>query len=516
MGLFSGGFGTGLVEGLATSVDQSLRNAMDKRDKELSRARQFWETRQAQKMDLADEHDARVDKALTTLINEFDGDEAKALAAYTAIGGTVDSVEKYLTDVTDTRDKLGAYDITDKLNLDGVDLSAYYDETTGKSQLTKARQSLYQEVKPIDVQMQARFPGSRLLPGSPDLGAAVSEDVNSLIKARTYEDVTDFAKATLDRSGLVGTEEYARKVAAETLVGEPKFQYNLQLLSNPDLDEIERERIQDENSRILLGTKLFAEAEAGTTGGTTLTELTSQYKSWRSGVEEDMGYVAGKPGQAAIVENPLGADGQPTGQRLTGQDAVAYRNKVVNQRRVGWVKDNLLDKDGDAVSVDASAYITGHQLGGVVKQIKADIAQSKEEGTETEAETVTPEAVPQAASDLPFSQMGTNAEEAGFTTNQDVLDNPARFAAFIVENVNPTITEQELFDKLTASPNAKPPGFGVPPDQMPAILENIRNKRELDAGIDSTAEAERLKIREQLFPSNQEDTTDVVGRRGSR
>ena len=32
MGLFSGSFGTGLVTGLATSVDKSLRNAMDKRD----------------------------------------------------------------------------------------------------------------------------------------------------------------------------------------------------------------------------------------------------------------------------------------------------------------------------------------------------------------------------------------------------------------------------------------------------------------------------------------------------
>ena len=71
MGLFSGGFGTGLVEGLAEGVDQSLRNAMDKRDKELSRARTFWETRQAQKMDLADAHDERAGDALDKLINEF-------------------------------------------------------------------------------------------------------------------------------------------------------------------------------------------------------------------------------------------------------------------------------------------------------------------------------------------------------------------------------------------------------------------------------------------------------------
>ena len=48
MGLFSGSFGTGLVTGLASSVDKSLQNAMDKRDEEMSAARKFWQTRQAQ------------------------------------------------------------------------------------------------------------------------------------------------------------------------------------------------------------------------------------------------------------------------------------------------------------------------------------------------------------------------------------------------------------------------------------------------------------------------------------
>ncbi len=499
MGLFSGGFGTGLAEGLAESVDQSLKSAMNRRDKEVSRARQFWETRQAQKMDLADEHDARVDKALTTLINEFNGDEAKALAAYTAIGGTVDSVEKYLTDVTDTRDKLGAYDITDKLNLDGLDLSSYYDETTGKAKLTAGRQSLYQEIKPIDVQTQTAFRGSGLLnlisPGSGDIGAAVSEDVNSLIKARTYEDVTDFAKATLDRSGLVGTEEYARKVAAETLVGEPKFQYNLLLLSNSDLDDTEKERIQDENSRILLGTELFREAEAGTTGGTTLTELTSQFKSWRTGVEEDMGYVAGKPGQAAIVENPLGADGEPTGQRLTGQDAVAYRNKVVNQRRVGWVKDNLLDADGEAVSVDASAYITGHQLGGVVKQVQEDIAKSKEDGTETEAETITEEDSDLESGDIAKDIVGMAIEDSGFDKPENVISNPSGFAEYIIAN-NPNVSIDLLAKQMQEA--------GVAASKIIEVLTPIRSRIEQ---IEQQRIKEEAELESFLNPSQENETS---------
>ena len=148
MGLFSGGFGTGLATGLAESVDQSLKTAMDKRDKEISRARQFWETRQAQKMDLADEHDRRAEAALSKMIGEFNGDVAKGLAAYQAVGGDVDSVEAYLTDLTDTRKAVGQYDINEKLNLDGVDMSQFADITR-----EQALGSIRMEVKPVDVQM---------------------------------------------------------------------------------------------------------------------------------------------------------------------------------------------------------------------------------------------------------------------------------------------------------------------------------------------------------------------------
>ena len=79
MGLFSGSFSKGLVTGLATSVDKSLRNAMDKRDEEMSAARRFWQTRQVQKLDLKEEHDRRATKALDRLIREANGDVALGL-----------------------------------------------------------------------------------------------------------------------------------------------------------------------------------------------------------------------------------------------------------------------------------------------------------------------------------------------------------------------------------------------------------------------------------------------------
>jgi hypothetical protein len=375
MGLFSGGFGTGLATGLAESVDQSLKNAMDKREKELSRARQFWETRQAQKMDLADAHDERAGAALDKLINEFNGDVAKGLAAYQAVGGNVDDVENYLAQVQDTRNKLGSYNIADKLKLDGIDMSQF-----GDLSRDKAFQSIRKDVSGIDVQMQDTGLLGKIGFGR-DLGADISASVNELMPARQYEDITEFAAATMDRSGLVGTEEYARQIASETLRGQERYFYNIGQIQSGELSVEEKEKLQDENAAILLATELFEKAK-DTTGGdfTTLTELTAQYKNWRTSIEDGIGYVAGKPGQAAIAY-----DGD---NQLTGQAAVDFRNKTIAAEQPDWIRSNLLDDKGQARSVDAQAMITGHDFRSIVKGIQNDIASAAEAEGDVETPTV--------------------------------------------------------------------------------------------------------------------------------
>ena len=45
MGLFSGSFGTGLITGLASSVDRSMRDAITRRNSEMSEARKYVATR---------------------------------------------------------------------------------------------------------------------------------------------------------------------------------------------------------------------------------------------------------------------------------------------------------------------------------------------------------------------------------------------------------------------------------------------------------------------------------------
>ena len=448
MGLFSGGFGTGLVEGLAEGVDQSLRNAMDKRDKELSRARTFWETRQAQKMDLADAHDERAGDALDKLINEFGGDTAKGLAAYQAIGGNVDDVENYLAQVQDTRNKLGSYDITEKLNLDGIDLSQFADLSRDQ-----AFSSIRKEVGGVNVEMEDSGLLSKIGFGK-DLGAEVSADVNELMPARQYEDITEFAAATLDRSGLVGTQEYAMQMMRDTLAGRPRYEYNVQQLASGKLPPEEEDRLREENAAILLSTELFEKAKDVSSGSnfTTLTELTSQYRSWKTATEEQIGYVAGKPGQAAIVQSPIMEDGS-VGPSLTGSAAVEYRNKHIAKGQVGWIANNLLDENGEAVNVDAQAMITGHDFRGIVKGIQAEIAA---EAPEEEAAGATQDETLEAF----------GGETPTMPSMQEELNENLQDPIWVLEN--PQATIDEMFKQRIAAGNN-------PQDIANKVFENFRN-----------------------------------------
>jgi len=132
MGIFSGGFGSGLATGLATSVSKSLTDAMDRREEELSKARVFWQTRQAQKQDQVDAENKRIEKAYTRITNEMGGDAAKGLAAYQAIGGNIDDVEGYLSELTLTQKANMDYSLQDKLDFDKLNLGDYGDFTFDK------------------------------------------------------------------------------------------------------------------------------------------------------------------------------------------------------------------------------------------------------------------------------------------------------------------------------------------------------------------------------------------------
>jgi len=342
MGLFSGSFGTGLITGLASSIDKSLQTAMDKRDKEMSRARSFWETRQAQKMDLADAHDRRAKKALDRLIDEFDGDVASGLAAYKAIGGSVDSVEGYITELDETRKAGITYDIKQKFKFDNIDMNEFK-ELSREDALGSVRM----EVPTLDIKMSDTSGLSKIGLGLKDVGKGISEKVNEMIPPRTYQAVEGLEVATFDPSGLkTGVEfdmkkqQFEASMKANSLDIKNQIKYNImeinKLGDGPE-DEANRIKLTKENEALFTVYDRFAAIDNRNKGGLTVSGMSSLYTSRMDQLREDNQY--GTVGNVARIT--------VDGQTLTGTEATNKWNEIKLEEQSKYVEGVLLDDQGN-------------------------------------------------------------------------------------------------------------------------------------------------------------------------
>jgi|9_EtaG_2_1085328.scaffolds.fasta_scaffold02018_7 hypothetical protein len=339
MGLFSGSFGTGLVTGLATSVDKSLRNAMDKRDEEMSAARKFWQTRQAQKMDLAEERDRRTNDALDRMIDEMDGDIAAGVAAFKAAGGDVDQVEAFIKSMDETRNAGMKYNLVENLDLKGVDLSQYEDLT-----LDAARKGFATEVAALDVQMEDMSGLAKIGLGMKDMGKGISSSVNKLIPPREREAIKGLTGGVLDRSKLI-TSVRARNELANSLPDlERQIGNNLYMIANgtnlfgETVPAEEITSMKEKNAQLISTYAAFKSAEKGATGPT-LSQISTGYSAGYRKLKEKHKWNLTNEGVFTIENDD--------GEIIEGPDAKNYWTEKESAWEKGWVADNILDESGD-------------------------------------------------------------------------------------------------------------------------------------------------------------------------
>lgn len=239
MGLFSGSFGKGLVTGLATSVDKSLRDALDKRDQEMSSARKFWQTRQAQKLDLKEAEDRRAEKALNRLIKEANGNVALGFAAYQAAGGDVDSVETFLTKYDATKSAKGTFSLSDALVLpEGFDASKM--NLTREQALGAVRTPMTGvRAESIDVDDPLSNIGLGVKGGA---AQKVADKINGMIPPQEVTTVEGYEGVQLDMTKMLEAEKYAQdQILFEKAKGAKDFQEKAFMIS----EEISKLNIKD-------------------------------------------------------------------------------------------------------------------------------------------------------------------------------------------------------------------------------------------------------------------------------
>lgn len=369
MGIFGGSFGSGFVTGLAQSVDKNLQLAIDRRNEDLSEAKKYTLQMQRAKAERADERDTRAGKALDRMIKEAGGNVAMGLAAYNAAGGEVEQVEGFLANLDETRGRGMEYNLADKLDLQGVDLTQFKDLTRDR-----AFASIRTEVRPVTTLNLEDTSGLQKIGlGMENMGAGISKSVNDMIPAREREAIDGIVGAALDRSGMAKSADYQRELEASVPNMKTQLSSNLYQINNGRdlmnnvLDEAAITELQLENSRLISNIGNLAKAEAaGTDTGPTLTQLSSLYSGGLKRLVEESGY--GKNPNGIVTVQPLDGSGP-----LTGPDAVKYFKQLKDKFHVDFVRNSIFDTSGNYISNDADFAATALGLGDIADTVRTDI-----------------------------------------------------------------------------------------------------------------------------------------------
>jgi hypothetical protein len=388
MGFFSGGFGTGLVEGLAEGATRSINVALDRREEELSTARKYLRERRSQKMEQAEKHDARAEKAMRRFVN-MTGSNERALALYNWAGGDIDAVEQFLSDV----------DATKRADAD-FDLSATLDWTESNPDAVK-NLSFDQVMDAVRFEYSDPSVEFEDTSGLANLGLGLD-------KARGQEfigadkgkvgfkrkPIENLEVVTMDRSTLLPAIEWGYKKKQYDIATQQDAKdqfFNLQESirnldpNDPDYDTKKAE-LQADSNAILKSVARFEDAKEGSSGTAMSTNLYNTIYTQtvddaieRAGIDTKNQTYTDANGNIAFA----GTDAQGYNDALAAATRQGQLNFVRNQRRA----------DG-SFGANAMSIIEARGLSKLVKDLDAPKPEETEEATVDDTgavDTTTPE-----------------------------------------------------------------------------------------------------------------------------
>ncbi len=377
-------FWTGFTTGLAKSVDQGLQKAMSKRDDELSRAKTFWQTRQAQKLDKKEAYDARAEKALRRMIQEAGDDASLGLAAFNAAGGDPDSVEAFIKRIDNTRANKGTYSLLDSLkDADGQPITAG-ENAVG---MEAALKSVRMQMKGIDASnIKIDDPLSKFGLGLKGGAAqAAADSVNTLIPPEKVEQLTGIPKATLDMSNMLQAEKYAQdqKLIAKQLtptLAEANASIVQEIMSlDPEADNFAEESAKLIAKQEQVLTAIGNEAKAkdtSTTGSLTTSTLNTMYQQQLTANLVAKGINTKEQSYTDSAGNVIYGDGQGYLAALNGASN-SFNNTFVS---------TLQRSDGSFGPAASTLISTNSNLKSVAERLSGD--DETDAGTTKAAPTV--------------------------------------------------------------------------------------------------------------------------------
>ncbi len=347
-------FFTGLVTGAATAVTGNLQAALDRRENEMSKARAYMRTRQAQKAELADAHDKRATKALNRFINEFDGNVAKGLAAYKAVGGDVDAAEAYLVELDGTRAVGLDYDINEKFKFDNIDLEQFTDLSR-----SDAASSIGMSTTGVGASAFKDTSGLAKIGLGLKNTQGMADEINKLIPPRTSQAIDGLESATFDPTGTKSAtqfqmtkQKFEQQMKTGSLDLKNQIKFNIleigKLGDSPE-DEDRRLSLLRDNEALTKTYAMFQEIDNTGKGGMTTSGYLSVYTTRMKEIKDNSQF--GRVGNKASVVDT-------SGTALTGQDATNYYNKLRQDGNALYVEQVLMNADGSFKSASAEGMVS--------------------------------------------------------------------------------------------------------------------------------------------------------------